>query len=158
MADSDKAGNDVDGERLVAHAPDAVIFADRDGVIRTWNAAAHRIFGHAPEDAIGRSLDMIIPEQFREAHWTGFDRALTDGKTKYVGQSLATKSVDANGETIYVELSFAIVPGDDGSAAGALAHARDITDRFQQEREQRKKLAALENELAELRGDRPARG
>lgn len=137
---------------LVEQAPDAVIFAGTDGVIQVWNAAAERVFGHKASAAIGQNLDMIIPEGYRDAHWTGYDRALADKVTKYVGQALATKSMNAAGETIYVELSFAIVLGSDGEPIGALAHARDITERFQQERESRRKLRDLEKEVAELKG------
>lgn len=137
--------------RLIQQAPDAVILAGTDGTIEVWNPAAERVFGVAAADAIGQSLDMIIPERFREAHWTGFDRALNDRATKYAGEALATRAQRADGETIYVEMSFAIVLDDGGEAIGALAHARDITERFQQEREQRKKLADLEKTVAELR-------
>ncbi|MDZ7729533.1 MAG: PAS domain S-box protein [Dehalococcoidia bacterium] len=137
--------------RLIEQAPDAVIFAGTDGTIQAWNAAAERIFGHSAADALGQSLDLIIPENFREAHWTAYDRALGDRVTKYAGQSLATKSMRADGEQIYVELSFAIVLDDDGNSIGALAQARDITERFQQERKTRKHVAALEKELAEVK-------
>jgi PAS domain S-box-containing protein len=118
-------------------APDAVIFAGTDGVIQTWNAAATRLFGHSQEEAIGQSLDLIIPERFRDAHWKGFDRALADGATKYSGQALPTRSETKDGKTIYVELTFAIVKDASGGVIGALAHARDITERFLREREQR---------------------
>jgi PAS domain S-box-containing protein len=69
----------VDPAMLVEHSPDAMIFADREGIIRVWNAAATRIFGHDAEAAIGQNLDLIVPERFREQHWTGFDRALAEG-------------------------------------------------------------------------------
>jgi PAS domain S-box-containing protein len=142
----------VDAGALVEQAPDAVIFADKEGTIRTWNAAAERIFGFSSGEALGQNLDIIIPERFREAHWKGFERAMDDRATKYIGQALATRSQRADGETIYVELSFAIVLDAGGTAVGALAHAREITERFNQERQQRKKLAELEKEVAELRG------
>ena len=118
-------------------APDAVIFAGTDGVIQTWNVAATRLFGHSQEEAVGQSLDLIIPERFRDAHWKGFDRALADGATKYSGQALPTRSETKDGKTIYVELTFAIVKDASGGVIGALAHARDITERFLREREQR---------------------
>lgn len=69
------------------------IFADREGIVRFWNAAAERIFGHSAASALGQTLDMIVPETLREAHWTGYDRALAAGETKYRGQSLPTKAV-----------------------------------------------------------------
>src|SRR4051794_38485206 len=99
----------VEPATLVEQSPDAMIFADREGVIRVWNAAAERIFGHSPAAAIGQSLDIIVPDRFRDAHWTGFRRALLDGATKYAGQSLPTRSMRADGESFYVELSFAII-------------------------------------------------
>jgi PAS domain S-box-containing protein len=119
---------------LVQQAPDAIIFSDPTGVIRVWNAAAQRIFGFPASDALGANLDLIIPERFREAHWRGFERALANRQTKYVGQALPTKSVRSDGTQIYVELSFAIILDANGDVSGALAHARDITERFKKER------------------------
>ncbi|MGE5595371.1 MAG: PAS domain S-box protein [Hyphomicrobiales bacterium] len=128
---------------LVEQAPDAIIFADRNGIIRIWNASAERVFGHPAEKAIGQSLDILIPESLREAHWRGFDRALEAGETKYKGQALPTKSFTADGRDIYVELSFGILKDASGAVIGATAHARDITERFQQDREMRRELRAL---------------
>ncbi|TAK69821.1 MAG: PAS domain S-box protein [Dehalococcoidia bacterium] len=130
--------------RLVEQAPDAIIFADREGVIRVWNAAAERIFGYPAAAAIGRNLDIIIPEKLREAHWTGYDRALAAGDTKYRGQSLPTRALRQDGSEMYVELSFAIVRGRDGAVVGAMAQARDITERFERDRAMRRRLRELE--------------
>jgi PAS domain S-box-containing protein len=135
---------------LVDAAPDAVIYANTDGTIVVWNPAAEAMFGHSAADAIGRNLDIIIPEQFREAHWKGFERALAAGDTKYRGQSLATRSMKANGDVFYVELGFAIVHDASGAVIGALAHARDINTRFEQDRASRRKLRELEAELKTL--------
>ena len=133
---------------LLDQGPDAVIFAGTDGLVAYWNAAAERIFGHTSAAAMGQSLDIIIPEQYREAHWTAFDRALADGDTKYRGQSLATRSVRADGEKIYVELSFGIIKDAAGASIGAIATARDITERFTADREMRRKLRELEKAAA----------
>ena len=129
---------------LLDQSPDAVIFAGTDGLISYWNAAAERVFGHSSSAALGQSVDLIIPEQFRDAHWKGFDRALEAGDTKFRGQVLPTRATRADGETIYVELGFAIVKDASGSVAGALATARDITERFNRDREMRRKLRELE--------------
>ena len=134
---------------LLDQSPDAVIFAGLDGVIVEWNAAAESLFGHSAAEAVGQSLDIIVPERFREAHWTGYDRALAAGDTKYRGQALPTRSVRKDGADIYVELTFAIVHSADGTVIGALAHARDITERWAREREQRQRLRDLEARLAE---------
>lgn len=134
---------------LVDQSPDAVVYADREGVIREWNAAATRIFGHERSAAIGQTLDLIVPERFREAHWRGYDRALADGRTKYEGRSMPTRSMRADGETIYVELSFGMIE-DAGAIVGVVATARDITERFQQERDERARVRALEERVAGL--------
>jgi PAS domain S-box-containing protein len=133
---------------LLDQCPDAVIFAGTDGVISYWNAAAARVFGFEPADAIGKDLNIIIPESFQDAHWKGYDRALGDKVTKYVGQSLPTKAQKADCTEIYVELSFAIVLDDAGEAAGALAQARDITERFNRDRDNLRKMRDLEQQLA----------
>lgn len=132
-------------------APDAIIFADREGIIRAWNAAAAAIFGFSPDAAIGCDLNLIIPESFRDRHWQGYDRALAAGQTKYSGQVLPTKALHASGRQFYVELTFAIVRDDTGAVIGALAHARDITERFERDRQQRHRLRELEAELERLR-------
>ncbi len=141
----------VDARTLVEQAPDAVIFADLDGNVASWNAAAERIFGFTSAQAMGANLDLIIPEKFRDAHWTGFERATAAGETKYVGQALPTRALHADGHEFYVELSFAIVHDETGTVIGALAHARDITERFNRDRETRARIRELEQELAGLR-------
>lgn len=125
-------------QRLVQQAPDGIIFADPSGTIRVWNAAAERIFGFAAKDAIGANLDIIIPEDLRERHWRGFETALAKRETKNKGKALPTKATRADGERIYVELSFGVVLGADGAAVGALAQARDITERYKRERAERR--------------------
>lgn len=133
----------IDAASLIDQSPDALIFAGTDGMVREWNAAAERIFGFTAAEALGQSLDLVIPEAFRSAHWTGYDRALGDRQTKYVGQSLPTRALTKAGREIYVELGFAIVLDENGEAAGALATARDITERFNRDRELRRELRAL---------------
>ena len=136
---------------LLEQSPDAVIFAGTDGVITVWNAAAERVFGHSPANAIGQNLDIIIPEQFRNAHWTGFDRALAAGETKFRGQALTTRATRADGETIYVDLGFEIIKDASGTVIGAMATARDVTERFNRDRETRRELREL-REAAKAQG------
>ena len=126
---------------MAEQAPDAIVFADTEGAIRFWNAAAERVFGHTAADVLGKSLDIIIPERFREAHWKGYERAVRERATKYVGRALATRASRADGGRIYVELSFSVVLDADGAVAGILSHARDITERFEREKADRKRLA-----------------
>lgn len=143
----------LDAQRLLDQAADALIYADLSGTIRYWNAAAARIFGHSPAQAVGENLDLIVPEQFRAAHWAGYERATAAGVTKYAGQALTTRSVRADGSTLYVELSFAIIHATDGTVTGVLAHARDVTERFERDRAARRRLRQLEEQLASAPAD-----
>ena len=109
---------------LIEQAPDALIFCDAAGVIRVWNAAAETLFGHPAAEALGASLDMIIPERLRDAHWAGFHRALGSGVPKYHGQVLTTRASHPSGERLYVDLSFALIRDSGGAIVGVLGAAR----------------------------------
>ena len=117
-------------DAIVEQCPDAMIFADREGAIRLWNRAAEALFGYSAPEALGSSLDLIIPERLRAAHWAGYRRAISTGVTKYGSQVLTTRSARRDGGKLYVELSFALVKDADGKVAGALATARDCTERY----------------------------
>jgi PAS domain S-box-containing protein len=116
-------------EAIVEQAPDAMIYADGEGVIRIWNRAAETLFGFGAVEVLGGSLDRIIPERFLRAHWDGFRQALETGQTKYTGRTLTTRSVHKNGGKLYVDLSFSLVRDHAGFVIGALAIARDRTER-----------------------------
>lgn len=129
-----------DIHRLIAEQiADPVIHADAEGTIRGWNAAAERLFGYSKSEAIGQNLDLIIPERLRAAHWAGFNRAMARGVTQHGGRATVTRSCTSTGETIYVEMSFAVVTGPDGKAFGAVAVARDVTKREVAERQSRER-------------------
>jgi PAS domain S-box-containing protein len=119
---------------IIDQSADAIIFADADGVTRVWNAAASAIFGFTAEETIGRSLDMIIPERLREAHWSGFRRAVESGVTRLDGRPTITRGLHKSGKRLYVEMSFAVVRAPDGTVAGSVAIARDATARYEQQR------------------------
>lgn len=109
---------------------DAVIFADRDGAIRLWNRGAELVFGYSAAEALGRSLDLVIPDRLRHAHWEAFHRSLKTGRTKYTDRVLTTRSVHKNGSKLYVDLSFALVKDASGAVQGAFAVGRDCTARY----------------------------
>ena len=109
---------------IVEQAPDAVIYADRDGTIRVWNRGAERIFGFAAAEVLGRSLDIIIPERLRQAHWDGFRKALATGRTRTAGRAVTTRSIHKDGSKLYVDLSFGLVTDRAGNVTGALAIGR----------------------------------
>jgi PAS domain S-box-containing protein len=123
---------------------DALIFADRDGLIRLWNAGAEAVFGYTADEVIGKNLDIIIPERLRRAHWDGYDKALAAGHTMHGRRALPTRSMRKDGSKLYVELSFSVVKDADGTVIGAMAIGRDITARFEEEKAQRARIGALE--------------
>jgi len=140
---------------LVEQSPDAMIFADREGAIRVWNRAAEIVFGYSKAEALGESLNIIIPERLRSAHWAGFDRALAAGETKYAGQVLTTRSAHKDGGKLYVDLSFAMVKDTGGAIIGVLATARECAKRYEAERALRTHVAELEKKVG---ASRPAAG
>ncbi|MDR1994189.1 PAS domain S-box protein [Azonexus sp.] len=145
MSDS----NQADIDRLcIEQMADALICSDHLGIILRWNAAATVLFGHSPAQALGQSLDLIIPENLRAAHWSAFDRAMETGVTRLNGRATVTRALTADGGAVYVEMSFAVVTDGNGKAIGSVAIARDATKRRQEERELRERLAALERGAA----------
>ena len=137
---------------IVDQASDAIIFADRDGLIRIWNSGAERIFGHQASEVIGGGLDVIIPERLSQAHHKGFNHAIATDRMKYVDQVLTTRSMHKDGGKLYVDMSFGLVRDADGNILGALAIARDTTERFAKESAQRARIAELEKALQEKSG------
>ena len=130
--------------QIVETAGDAVIFADRDGIIRLWNRAAEGIFGYTEEEAVGQSLDLIIPERQRELHWKGYGRVMLDGVTKYGSDTLAVPAVTKDGERISIEFTINLLRDGDGKVLGPVAVVRDVTARWVREKELRQRLAFLE--------------
>jgi PAS domain S-box-containing protein len=131
-------------QAIVEQAPDAIIFADRDGAIQIWNHGAETVFGYAAAEVLGKSLDVIIPERLRRAHWEGFRRAIDTGQTKYGNRVLTTRSIHKNGSKLYVDLSFGLVRDGSGVVTGALAVGRDCTARYLSEGALRTRVAELE--------------
>lgn len=115
-------------QAIVEQVSDGVIFSDCEGIIRVWNRGAELIFGYPAAEVVNTSMDIIIPERFRKAHWEGFHRAIQAGKTKHGDRILTTRSVHKNGSKLYVDLSFTLVR-DEGKIVGVVAVARDCTER-----------------------------
>lgn len=120
---------------------DALIFADRQGIIQIWNAGAEFLFGHPSAEAVGQSLDLIIPEHLRKAHWDGFHRAVSRGATVHGRRSIITRAHHKSGRQLYVDMSFAVVKNQAGEVTGSVAIARDATDRYLEEKSLRRQLA-----------------
>ena len=131
-------------DRLVDGTPDAVVYADAEGVIRKWNLGAARIFGFSQQEAVGQSLDVIIPASLRERHWHGYRATMRTGQSRYgEGQLLSVPAIRKDGARISVE--FTIMPFTDeaGRMIGIAAIMRDVTARFEEVRALRKQVAAL---------------
>lgn len=134
--------------RIVEDTPDAVVFADRDGVIRLWNSAAEAMFGYSADEALGQSLDLVVPERHRDAHWEGFRRVMRTGVSKYGTELLKVPALRRDGTRISLEFSIALVRDEDDRVAGAAAVLRDVTARWHEEKALRERLAASEAEIA----------
>jgi PAS domain S-box-containing protein len=129
---------------LVTGTADAIVYADSEGVIRFWNGGAMRMFGFAENEAVGQSLDLIIPESLRERHWHGFKQTMRTGESRYgAGDILAVPALRNDGKRISVEFTILPFHGEDGKIAGIAAILRDVTARFEQTRALQRELAAL---------------
>ena len=126
---------------LLSSRADAVIATDTAGLITFWSPGAERIFGYSADFALGKSLDIIIPERLRARHWDGFRRAMESGSSRY-GDSdlLAAPGIRKDGATISVEFTVAFIKDDDGRIVGIAAVMRDVTARFEEMRALRRKV------------------
>jgi PAS domain S-box-containing protein len=137
----------MDTKRIVADsilgaAADAIVATDRMGIIQTWNPGAERIFGFPAEEAIGQSLDLIIPEQLRARHWEGFNRVMETGASRYgEGDLLAVPGLRKDGQRISVEFTIVTLRNETGTITGLAAVMRDVTVRFNEIKALKQKLA-----------------
>jgi PAS domain S-box-containing protein len=119
--------------RFVEGAPDGLLAVDREGVIRFWNAGCERIFGYVSAEAIGMSLDIIIPDRLRARHWQGFAETMRTGVTRYgAGELLSVPALRKDQTRISVEFSIIPFLGEDGTIAGLGAIMRDVTRQFEE--------------------------
>ncbi len=137
-------------QSIVEQTQLAVIFADRAGVIRFWNAGAEAMFGYQAEEAMGQSLDLIVPERQRSRHWEGYHQVMDTGVTKYGRDLLAVPAMTKDGKRISVEFSIALLRGTSGEILGAAAIMLDVTARWQKQKELRERLTALEAKLEQV--------
>ena len=133
---------------LVAAAGDAVVVSDPSGAITVWNPAATRIFGYESEEAIGQSLDLITPERQRRRHWEGYTKTMQTGVTKYGADVLRVPAIHKDGHTLSIAFTVGLIHGSDNAVTGIAAIIRDETQRWNDEREMRRRLADLESRVA----------
>jgi PAS domain S-box-containing protein len=130
--------------RILEATQEAVIFADRDGRIAFWNRGAERIFGWPAAEATGHSLDLIIPEKLQGRHWDGWNKVMETGVTRYASDLLAVPATRKDGARISIEFTVALLQDQAGAVEGVAAFVRDVTERWQRDRELRAKLASYE--------------
>jgi len=131
--------------QVVEGSPDAIILGDPEGVIRLWNAGATAIFGFTAAEAVGQSMDLIIPERLRGRHWDGYRKVMATGTSRYgAGDLLAVPAIRKDGSSLSVEFTIQMLKDEAGRITGLVAILRDVTKRFQREKELGRKLKELE--------------
>ena len=127
--------------KLFEGMPDALVVADREGIIRVWNGGAERIFGFAEGEALGQSLDIITPERLRERHWIGYEATMRTGQTKYgEGDLLSVPAIRKDGAQISIQFSIVPLRGEDGDLQAVAAIMRDVTEDFEERKRLRRAL------------------
>ena len=137
-------GTLIDYKQLVEALADAVIFADLGGAIRFWNPAAERLFGFTEAEALGSSLDLIVPARFRERHWAGYNKTMATGQTRYAHDVLRVPALHKDGRPLPIAFTVGLLYGPQRYVTGILAVIHDETARFAEDRNLRKQLAELE--------------
>jgi PAS domain S-box-containing protein len=141
----------IDLSQLITAVGDAIIVTDADGAIKVWNPAAERMFGYTQAEAVGRSLDLIIPERLRKRHWDGYHQTMRTGETKYGSDLLKVPAAHKDGRALSIAFTVAMLNSPEGKPAAVAAVIRDETSRFNEERGLRKRLAEAEAQLAAVK-------
>jgi len=135
--------------QILEETSDAVVVGNREGVIIYWNRGAVNLFGHPSGEALGRSLDLIIPEKYRQRHWEGYRRVMANGETAYRDRTLKVPSEDKAGNPLSLEFSMVLLEKPGGGAAGAAAIIRDVTEQWKRMKSLAKKVEDLERNRQE---------
>jgi PAS domain S-box-containing protein len=138
-------------QHLVDESPEATIIADAEGVIRYWNAAAETLFGYRASDALGQTLDLIIPEPQRARHWAGYQEVMRTGQTRYGREVLAVPALRKDGARVSIEFHVVLLRDASGQVQAIAALMRDVTERWTRDRALQQRLRALEAEVAQQR-------
>jgi PAS domain S-box-containing protein len=141
---------ELDLRQLVEAVGDAIVISDAKGAITLWNPAAERMFGFTRDEALGRSLDLIIPERQRQRHWDGYQKTMDTGITRYGNDVLRVPAVHKDGHGLSIAFTVALLHTADNKVAAIVAVIRDESSRFAEDRALRKRLAELEARLTAL--------
>ena len=135
---------------IVENSQDAIVLTNADGVIQIWNLGANKMFGYSPEEAVGQTLDIIIPHRFRDSHWDGFNNTMATGHSKYEEDMLSVPAIKKDGSRISIEFTIVMSKDDQGIPTGISAIIRDVSERRQQDKQMKDRVAELEERLKEL--------
>lgn len=139
----------IDYQQLVEFIGDAVVVCDAAGAIIVWNDAAVRMFGFTREDALGKSLDIIIPERQRQRHWDGYNKSMATGETRYGNDVLRVPALHRDGRNLSIAFTVAMLYDEARNVTAIVAVIRDETQRWSEERQMRVRLAQLEARIKE---------
>jgi len=142
---------------IIDHTPLAVVFGDREGIIRLWNSGAETMFGFTAAEAVGQSMDLIVPERHRPKHWEGYDRVMQTGITKYGREVLSVPALTKSGKRISIEFNVALLRDESGQVSGVAATITDVTARWERDKALRARIAELEAKVQALGGTVQAR-
>ena len=137
----------IDFQTLVASVGDGIMAADAQGLIILWNPACQRLFGFTEAEALGKSLDLIIPQRQQKPHWDGYHRTMATGKTKYGNDVLRVPAVHKDGHTLSIAFTVSMLYKADGAVCAIVAVIRDESVKFAEERNLRKRIMELESQL-----------
>jgi len=138
----------IDFKQVVEAVGDAVVASDASGAISLWNPAAQRMFGFTEKEALGQSLDIIIPQRQQQRHWDGYQKTMATGQTKYGNDVLRVPAVHKDGHSLSIAFTVALLHTPDKKVSAIVAVIRDETTRFAEDRNLRKRLMELESQLA----------
>lgn len=138
----------IDYQALVDGVGDGIMAADAQGLITLWNPACTRMFGFTEADAIGKSLDLIIPQRQQKPHWDGYQKTMETGITKYGNDVLRVPAVHKDGHTLSIAFTVSMLHNPDGTVSAIVAVIRDESVKFAEERALKKRINELEMQLA----------
>ena len=138
----------IDYQALVTGVGDGVMAANAQGLITLWNPACTRLFGFTEAEALGKSLDLIIPQRQQKPHWEGYDKTMATGITKYGYDVLRVPAMHKDGHTLSIAFTVSMLHNPDGSVSAIVAVIRDESVKFAEERALKKRINELEMQLA----------
>ena len=137
----------IDFAKLVESIGDAIVISDAQGIIIYWNPAAERIFGFSKAEALGSTMDFIVPERLRHRHNEGYEHSMQTGTTRYGDKLLTVPALHKSGKPLSIAFTVSMIFDENHKAVAVAAVIRDDTERFTEQRALKKRIAELEAQL-----------